>query len=325
MVEQLAAEYELGEVAGWSTLRTGSSVTVFRLEIIGRSVVVREVSRPPEQVTRQNELVEFLADRGFPVAPPLRTRSNRDMVEIGGRAYVAYPLIEGTHAPPRDPHVVHTVGTVLARLHEHTGNYSRLPPNPRQAMRDRFLKTTDDSAQHAKTVQSDASLHPIHGAAAWLDGRVQRVASELRAIPWERLRVAVIHGDFNPQNLLFRDNALAAVLDFDLATRDARSADLAIAMRYLCESDEDGGLLTQSLVVSLLDGYESVSGLSPMERKAIPPLLEAKLLRSPMRKLWRLVETPPGERSATISSLRRGVGRLEALDADAGWRFALGR
>jgi len=90
------------------------------------------------------------------------------VVEIDGRAYVAYPMVEGRHAPRGDSEAARLAGAALARLHEITRHYAGSPPNPRPPMRDRFLNAAAQTPMHVEAVHADASLESAHGLAAWL-------------------------------------------------------------------------------------------------------------------------------------------------------------
>ncbi|MGH9896881.1 MAG: phosphotransferase, partial [bacterium] len=74
----------------------------------------------------------------------------------------------------------------------------------------------------------------------------------------------VIHGDVTPWNLRYRTGALSGLLDFDLAHLDLRVADFALSWR----GRHDG----------VLEGYQEVSRLEPVEEELVIPIYLAWIL-----------------------------------------------
>jgi Ser/Thr protein kinase RdoA (MazF antagonist) len=100
-----------------------------------------------------------------------------------------------------------------------------------------------------------------------LAGEVERemdaALAEITRFGWEGLPRSVIHGDFNGGNLLFRNQKLTGVLDFDFAHPDLRVVDIAIAVNFT---------LALPTVVA---GYNSVAKLCEEETRLIRPILRA--------------------------------------------------
>jgi Ser/Thr protein kinase RdoA (MazF antagonist) len=76
----------------------------------------------------------------------------------------------------------------------------------------------------------------------------------------------VIHGDVVPWNLRYRQGTLSGLLDFDLTHVDFRVADFALAWR----GRHDG----------VLQGYQEVARLEPVEQELVVPVYWAWVLAS---------------------------------------------
>jgi len=300
----------------------GSSNALFQLSSPQGSVVLRRLARAPESVARQHALVRQLASEGFPAVPPLESQAGNTLLAHGDATYVLYPLVPGRHPKPGDPHAAAVAGRALARLHALTSHRRHPAPNPRPPMRERFLSSAGRFGARVDAVLADASLAAAHADARWLGQRVQALAGALEAPAYERLPSAVIHGDFNAENLILDGPSLVAVLDFDLATEDARVADLAVALHYLAREDRRGSIAARA-AGRLLSAYEEISPLNVAERQATVVLVEAKAARSAMRMLRHVVKAPSLRRRDLSGRLGSQLQGLRALDEDPGWQEAV--
>jgi Ser/Thr protein kinase RdoA (MazF antagonist) len=322
VLETLAREWGLGSVSDCRTLRIGTSNALFRLASAQGSVVVRRVTRAPDRVLREHALLRYLAGTRFPVVPALESRTGATVLTTGDATYALYPFIVGHHPDPGDAGAAAVAGQALACLHALTRGHPCAPPNPRPPMHHRFLASAARFGARVDAVLADPSLHGAHADARWLAKRVQLIARRLRAPALAHLPSALIHGDFNPENLLIDDDALAAVLDFDLATDDARVADLAVALHYLARPARRGPLAAP-VAEALLGAYEEHARLSAPERHALAALIEAKAARAPMRGLRHVLKARPERRAALSDTLHAQLQGLRALDQHPGWRAAL--
>jgi Ser/Thr protein kinase RdoA (MazF antagonist) len=100
---------------------------------------------------------------------------------------------------------------------------------------------------------------------------LERVRDRLLAAGASSFPVAVIHGDFIAQNLLFQAEALSGVLDFDSVHLDLRAADVACARR----SRQD----------DVVRGYLEIAPLTDAELGCLDDLWRATVLRYALRIL----------------------------------------
>jgi Ser/Thr protein kinase RdoA (MazF antagonist) len=130
----------------------------------------------------------------------------------------------------------------------------------------------------------------------------------------ERLPRQVIHGDFNPHNLLADPDDplhLTGILDFGDMTLSHRICDLAVAGSYLIDPAEPERLLRP-----LVAGYVAVNPLVPEELDLLPDLITARLVTTLTISAWRAARYPENApyilRNAPLS--RAGLAALGRLD-----------
>jgi Ser/Thr protein kinase RdoA (MazF antagonist) len=129
-----------------------------------------------------------------------------------------------------------------------------------------------------------------------------------------RLPRQVIHGDFNPHNLL-ADPAdpqrLTGILDFGDMTLSHRICDLAVAASYLIEPADP-----LSLLAPLVTAYIHVNPLTADEIALLPDLITARLVTTLVITAWRAARYPENApyilRNAPVS--RAGLAALAGLD-----------
>ena len=125
-----------------------------------------------------------------------------------------------------------------------------------------------------------------------------------------RLPRQVIHGDFNPHNLLADPalpDRLSGILDFGDMTQSYRICDLAVAGSYL--------IAPADLLVPLVTGYHAITPLVPDEIAILPDLLAARMVTTLAISAWRAARYPQNTsyilRNAPAS--RAGLAALETL------------
>ncbi len=254
-----------GTLLGHAPLQGGVSSRIARLEIglasgETRSVVLRSPGPPwkahdPALAPREHALLLWLHSRGLPVPRPL----------LLDRDHACYVMehVEGSTDPQDLDDALEQMAETLARL-------------------------------HALPLEQAPALPAREDPVAWLLEHLPEDQGALRAAlaraPAREARRTLVHGDFWPGNLLWRDGRLLAVLDWeDVAVGDPVS-DLAcchlelrykhgleIADRFLeryaarAAVDRDGLALWQALV--------STAALDAMALWGLEPSLEAHMRR----------------------------------------------
>ena len=200
------------------TLEGGVSATMTALDVDRRgrrqTVIVRlpgpaNLKADPESATHEFRLLGLLAEHGIPAPRPLLLDTARDLVAMD---YLVLGWLEGAvDFAPADPiAAAEAMAALLARVHA-------IPATPDLG----FLPMVDDPL-----ALQEAGLADDHPARLDAAGVRHAELARAEALP---AGFVLLHGDFWPGNMLWRDGALAAALDWeDAATGDPLS-DVAIA------------------------------------------------------------------------------------------------
>ena len=226
----------------------------------------------------QLDLQRLLARRGLPVPVPVPTCSGADHAVVDGRLWTVTRAIDGQKYD--DASEVH-----LRRLGECIGRYHRLTED---------LDGGSGPPAILGELQTRAAATDL---ADPLRETADRVVGGLVALTPDLPR-AVVHGGARRGSLLFRDDQVVGLLDFDSARPDVRVMDLAVAAHdvgkiYTVSGDPDNKLrFDLSRVQALFTAYTDEIPLQPAEAEALPLLLQAKRLK---RALGRMQRAQGGE------------------------------
>jgi Ser/Thr protein kinase RdoA (MazF antagonist) len=203
---------------------------------------------------------------------------------------------------PRTPALAASIGTALGQLDAALSGFQH-PAADHHLLWD--IRNTPDLAPLMPALADD--LRP--GVEAFLARFETHVAPALARLPRQ-----VIHGDFNPHNLLADPDDprhLTGILDFGDMTLSHRICDLAVAGSYLIDPDDPVRLL-----LPLVAGYTAAHPLLPEELELLPDLITARLVTTLVITAWRAARYPENAayilRNAPVS--RAGLTALAGLD-----------
>ena len=230
----------------------------------GRVVLRRYSSdRSPGDVAYELRLLDHLEGRGWPVAAPIAPA-----VEAAGSVWCAFRYLAGRAPAPRSVAGVRAEqrrrGRLLARLHTDLAGWAEVGQRPGWCRADEGLFQRTGRPPVSEVLCRYERQSPEEG------GILRRYAERMRERFGELLPHApapiVIHGDLTPWNIRCARGTLSAVLDFDAAHLDLRVADFALSWRG--HHDD------------VVQGYEKVSPLEPVERELLVPVYWAWIIAS---------------------------------------------
>lgn len=274
------ALYDLGEPLAFKGIAEGIENSNFLLETAaGRFILtVYEKRVKADELPYFLGLMGWLADAGFPSARPIPDREGRVLQTLRGKPAALAQFLPGLSA--RRPTVAQCrqAGEGLAWLHQAGDGFAGRRVNDLgQPAWAPLFAGLGDAAEALKpglsaTIASDLS----HLDAAW--------PSDLPA--------GVIHADFFPDNVFFREGRFAAAIDFYFACDDFYAYDLAVTLNAWCF--ESGGEFNLTAGRALLAGYEARRPLSNAERAALPVLAHGAAMRFFLTRLADWGRTPEG-------------------------------
>ena len=120
----------------------------------------------------------------------------------------------------------------------------------------------------------------------------------------------VIHGDFNPHNLLAdpgQPTTLTGILDFGDMTLSHRICDLAVAASYLIDPADP-----TTLLIPLTIAYDKANPLTAQEIHLLPDLITARLVTTLTIASWRAARYP-GNAAYILRNAPTSRAGLDAL------------
>lgn len=241
-------------------------------------------------------LLDELALAGVPVAAPLRDARGRAVTTYAGKPVAICPWVSGDilcHARVTPAHC-RSVGEALARVHLASPKLSAIAAG-------RF--GVKNLLQRLEDIERRAPEELVRAA--------RLIRSEVETADRQRdpgLPSGLIHGDLFRDNVLWNESRIAALLDFESASRGPFLYDLLVCVLAWCY----GEAFLPERVTALLSGYQALRPLTPAELRALPVEATLACLRFATTRITdfslRAPEGQPPKRD-----FRRFLARLEAI------------
>jgi homoserine kinase type II len=292
---RVLSHYDLGVISSMRTYPRGSRrapklrISAERGEfLLKRRAPTR---KDPLRVAFAHGMQLFLAEHEFPVPRLIGTRhDNNSMLQLDGWTYELFEFVEGRRHN-RSTVQSKASGTTLGHLHrlldDHeseyeppSGTYHAVEISGPLSQAPAAVVRVEPSANESGVVASCLTLREAY------EESVERVTE----FGYDQWAPSLLHGDWHPGNLLFREDAIVAVLDFDSARQEPRIIDVAnAALQFSMQMDHPDDpsswptALDAKRIRSLIQGYDvgAQTSLRREEREVLPWLMmEALILES---------------------------------------------
>jgi Ser/Thr protein kinase RdoA (MazF antagonist) len=255
----------------------------------GRFLLKRRASGRdhPMKVLFSHQVQQFLADQGFPLPQLVLTRQGDDtMVTLDDRIYEIFHFIEGNgYRGTLDG--AYDAGRVLGQFHRLVAGFrndwepSRRGYHDAANVRNNLNSVPAGIGKDDSVVGKESELlTTITNLFECYDSAADRV-NESRYAEWPK---QIVHADWHPSNMLFEDEAVRAVVDYDSLRLLPPVTDLANgALQFSIK----GGPVDPRQWPSELDeerfrqfllGYEQEGTVSADQIRAIPALMIEALI-----------------------------------------------
>lgn len=225
----------------------------------------------PASIVRQHRATQRLADLGVPVAPPLPGRDGRTVAVVGGHAYALHPWIDGRHrhgaqlTSDECARLGALLGVVHASLERVMPEHARARTTPAEspAPADTFALIDELLARVRRHRPADSfdelARHRLLERRTLLERHADRRPPPGGPVGW-------VHGDFHPFNLLYRDDAPAAIVDWDrLGVQPRAEEAVRAAAIFFVRPD---GTLDLPKARAYARAYRRTAGATPSELAA---------------------------------------------------------
>jgi homoserine kinase type II len=268
--------YSIGALVALEPIKAGIENSNFFLTTTqGRYVLTLFERLPAAELPFYLDLMAHLARHGIPSPAPIADLADHYLRELNGKPAALVTRLPGRSLEDPGEKECAELGALLARMHLAGRSYPAYLENPRGPKWWRF------AAAEVRRFLS-ASQGPL------LDDEMAFQAQHR----FPDLPRGPVHADLFRDNALFEKGRISGVIDFYFAGVDCLLFDLAVCANDWCI---DRGLaLEPSRTRSLLQAYESVRPLTPLEREAWPVMLRAAALRFWLSRLYDFHLPRPG-------------------------------
>ncbi|HEY7116404.1 MAG TPA: phosphotransferase [Tepidisphaeraceae bacterium] len=237
----------------------------------------------PFKVAFSHALQLYLASKQFPLPHLIGTkRENNSLLQWRNGVYEIFEYIPG-QSYPQTLEATFDSGRILGLYHKllldfktdfqpPTGSY-HMAPSVEAGLR----QIPGTLAGAARDVDLNALLNFLLESYRYS----AEVTEEMGIDTWPR---QIVHADWHPGNMLFRDNHVVAVIDYDAARMLPRIVDIANgALQFsIIGGDEDvtrwPDYIDETRFKRFLRGYDEVMLLSQAEIRTIPYLMAEALI-----------------------------------------------
>ena len=226
------------------------------------------------ELVDEHAFIGHLRRHGAAVPRVLHTRDGRSAVAARDGTYEVHALGEGgdlyrdapSWTPLRSVADAIALGEALARLHCAAAGFAAPPRGTRLLVAgDALLRAADPFAALERQVAADELLRAALSGRPWRRDFHRVLLPPLSALrPFAGGMTALwVHGDCHASNLLWRDGAVSAVLDFGLCNRASAVFDLATAIErnavaWLDLTPQHAAIGRADLACAVLQGYAGV-------------------------------------------------------------------
>jgi homoserine kinase type II len=316
-ITAVLAQYGLGAFRHCAPIKRGYVNEKWLLETEkGQFLLKRRHAslRRPSLVQAQHALVQHLRRAGFPAPALVRTRYNNTCVVHGGEVYEVQDYVPGDLFDAEKPPHLAAAACMLGFYHNAVRGFDHQALHrPEERYGYAALSRTVKGLLASWRQSIVPGLKPLMRR---LEEHLQDLGH--RYLAFTQLLELVIHGDYHGANLVFQEDRVVGVVDYDLAHWCSRAMEVAEATIAFCTDPGLGlqhivypGVLDLELVNGFLNAYQATVPLSEAEIAALPCMV---------RTIWLCASLdPPLEPALSLEAAPRALPEILAL---ADWAAA---
>lgn len=233
----------------------------------------------PYKVAFSHALQLYLASKQFPLPHLVGTRKdNNSMLQWRNAVYELFEYIPG-QGYPQTLEATFDSGRVLSLYHKLLQDFqSEWKPSGGSY---HMAAAVEQGLRAIPSQVGDSDARPLLD---FLLESYRHAAEMVESLGLDRWPKQIVHADWHPGNMLFRDNHVVAVIDYDSARLLARIIDVANgALQFsIIGGDEDVSKwpdkLDEGRFKRFLRGYDKVMLLSEAELRSVPWLMVEALI-----------------------------------------------
>ncbi|HUS93442.1 MAG TPA: phosphotransferase [Phycisphaerae bacterium] len=221
-----------------------------------------------------------LAAQNYPLPHLLGTRAdNNSMLVWEGCIYEMFEYIQGGGYDASLGQTFHA-GRILGLYHKLLQDFhSDYQPPTGSYHNAKAIEQAIRNTVASLPIASRPAPEDLNGTVGFLEKAYRSCAEQTEKLGLPNWQSQIVHGDWHPGNMLFRDENIVAVIDYDAARLQQRVIDFAngaLQFSILGGGDDPTtwpDYLDQSRFKRFMRGYDSVNVISVAELKAAPFLM----------------------------------------------------
>ena len=227
-IDQVLGNYELGSVRSINELAAGSTYSPkVIVETVRGKLLLKRRARGldlPPMVASSHEIILGCLKRGLCVPPLLATKANNSMVQFEDHVYELFVFIDGIgfdRSPARNEQHCSQAGALLAETHASLASIFSEPM--------KFAPPTEPVAiDCSRAPLLDLFSATINHAVSDRCKKILGYGDELARA--NASKPTLIHGDWHPGNMIYRDLEIVSACDFDNTRIGSCAREIAQAM-----------------------------------------------------------------------------------------------
>jgi Ser/Thr protein kinase RdoA (MazF antagonist) len=221
-----------------------------------------------------------LAAQNYPLPHLLGTRdTNNSMLVLNGSIYEMFEYIEGGGYDQSLESTYHS-GKILGLYHKLLKDFrGEYKPPTGSYHNAKAIHAAIRNTIGSLPVESRPSAEVITSTVRVLEEAYQNCAKQTEAMGIGGWESQIVHGDWHPGNMLFRDKHVVAVIDYDAARCQQRVIDLAngaLQFSIIGGGDDPSAwpdYVDRSRFKRFMRGYDETNVISVAELKVVPFLM----------------------------------------------------
>jgi homoserine kinase type II len=236
-----------------------------------------------ESIDFELGLIEYLVSIGFPAPRLIRTEDGCLSIRAKESYWELYEYLPGERFCTANLAQICSAAGLLASFHQAAAGYRAKPVPDRMLDLNRIEGFIDVFEEELRARAKSLGIVLAPSLAGFFRSQANAVMKGMEPLSGKPL--VLIHGDFQPSNLLFKGNDATALLDYGDSGFSYRAYDVARAVLrfatlradYASQRDIDP-VLDLERVIAFVSAYQAKLPLSKTEISVIPDLLRGIFL-----------------------------------------------
>ena len=283
VVRKISSDYNLGSIITIKPLATSGNITFLILTTKGKFILricqEGERWRSKQEILAELELIDYLLKNKFPAPVPVCKKDNSIIIALDNKfGYLRYYDNGVAYTEPNIKQI-EKFGALIGRFHKLTKGYKT--KNKREHTWD--LEKTKKNFQEFKKIVLKSNLKNNFQF-------IERAKEELLKLHFpNNLPKGMIHEDLGRRHIIWKNDKISCVLDFDRCYYGKLILDLGQAIRGWCFIN-NWKKWSNSNFEALLKGYQSNRKISALEKRYLFDAVKFAILERGLSFYWRYIE-----------------------------------